>query len=284
MQSQRQAKFMLLIATIIWGLAPISVEVLLNYLTPLQTMTLRFGIAVLILSVFLPLWKGRETFSLLSSKTCIVLGWAGAFGHLAATTGQDMTTAGLATLLSTSFVFMVPFMAWKLEGTKLYGRTIVLAAIALMGICLISFNGDWANFSSLSILGILFLMLAAFLFGLYIAISGKFLNPANKGNNKVDLASFTYASLVHTFLPLLLLSMITSRSFSARPLKIMPFLLFLAIFPTLLAYMLYNKAVEKVGSVNTSFFLVIQVIVPFIFELLFAHHYYSSWVYSGIFV
>ncbi|MFX0116247.1 MAG: DMT family transporter [Candidatus Hodarchaeota archaeon] len=284
MQSQQKAKIILLLATLIWGLAPIAVELLLNYLTPLQTITFRFGIAVLILSVFLPLWKGRETFSLLTSKTCVLLGWATAFGHLAATTGQKMTTAGLATLISTSFVFIVPFLAWKLEGTKLYMRTIVLAAIALTGIFLISFNGNWANFSSLSILGILILILAAFLYGIYIVISGKFLHPSNRKKRKVDLACFTYANLVHTFLPLLIISMIMNRSFFSLPLKIMPFVLFLAIFPTIFAFILYHKAIVKVGSVNSSFYLVIQVIVPLIYELAFAHQYYSIWVYSGILV
>jgi drug/metabolite transporter (DMT)-like permease len=284
MQSQQKAKFILLIATFIWGLAPIAVEVLLNYLTPLQTIILRFGIAVLILSVFLPLWKGRETFSLLSSRTCILLGWATAFGHLAATTGQKMTTAGLATLISTSFVFIVPFLAWKLEGTQLYLRTVILAAIALTGIFLISFNGNWANFSSLSILGILILIIAAFLYGFYIVISGRFLQPSNRKKQKVDLACFTYASLVHTVLPLLVLSMIMNRSFFPLPLKIMPFVLFLAIFPTIFAYILYHKAITRVGSVNSSFYLVIQVIVPLVYELVFAHQYYSTWVYSGILV
>ncbi|MHA2233373.1 MAG: DMT family transporter [Candidatus Hodarchaeales archaeon] len=284
MHTHHKAQAILLIATVIWGLAPIAVELLLDHLTPLQTVTLRFGIGVLLLTLFLPLLKRGDTFSLLTSKTCIVLGWVEAFGLLAATTGQEMTTAGLATLLSTSFVFIVPFLAWKLEGTDLNLRTVVLASIALMGIFFISFNGDWSNFSGLSILGILILMLAAILFGLYIAISGKFLKNANNEENKLDLVSFTYASLVHTFLPLFVLSMITMRSTFSLPLKILPLLLFLGIFPTIIAFLLYHRAITRIGSVSTSFYLVIQVIIPFLYELAFSQQNYSPWVLAGIFV
>lgn len=284
MHSQHKAQAILLIATVIWGFAPIVVEVLLDHLTPLQTMTLRFGIAVLLLTLFLPLLKGRDTFSLLTSKTCILLGWVEAFGYLAATTGQKMTTVGLATLLSTSFVFIVPFLAWKLEGTELNLRTVVLASVALMGIFLISFNGEWSNFSGLSILGILILMLAALLFGVYIVISGKFLKRSNTEKKRLDVVNFTYASLVHTFLPLFVLSMITTRSVFSLPLKILPLLLFLGIFPTIVAFFLYHRAIARIGSVSTSFFLVIQVIIPFIYELAFSQQNYSPWVYCGIFV
>ncbi|MFQ5979694.1 MAG: DMT family transporter [Candidatus Heimdallarchaeota archaeon] len=284
MNSQHKAQAILLIATVIWGLAPVAVELLLDHLTPLQTITLRFGIGVLLLTLFLPLLKRGDTFPLLTSKTCILLGWVEAFGLLAATTGQKMTTAGLATLLSTSFVFIVPFLAWKLEGTDLNLRTVLLASIAIMGIFLISFNGDWSNFSGLSILGILILMLAALLFGLYIAISGKFLKNANREDTKLDLVSFTYASLVHTFLPLFLLSMITTSSTLSLPLKILPLLLFLGIFPTIVAFLLYHRAITRIGSVSTSFYLVIQVIIPFFYELAFSQQNYSPWVLVGIFV
>ncbi len=284
MQSQYKPQIVLANAAMIWGISAIFLEVILDYLTPLHTITMRFGIAVLILSIFLLLFKKQEGFSLLSSKTCILLGWLDAFGQLAATIGQDMTTAGLATLISSSFVFIVPFLAWKVEGSRPQSKMVLLASIALMGIFLISFNGNWANFSSSSILGILILICDALFFGMYAVVAGKFLNFSNIEFRKIDPMGFLYATLFHTFLPLFILSIITVRSSFSVSFKIIPLLLFLAIFPTLIAFSLYNWAIARIGAVRTSFYTLLQVIIPFMFEFVLLQQFYSGWVYGGIFV
>jgi len=57
MNSHHKTKFILLITSIIWGIAPVFLEVVLDYLNPLHIITMRFGIVVLVLSLFLPLFK-----------------------------------------------------------------------------------------------------------------------------------------------------------------------------------------------------------------------------------
>ena len=284
LSSQRTAQLVLLFSNIIWGITPIFVEVVLGYLTPLQTTTFRFGIAVLVLTFVLLLFKGREAFSMLSGKTVILLGWLDAWGYLAATIGQDMTTPGLATLLASFYIFIVPFIAWKIEGTRLNWRIVTIGFIGLIGIFLISFNGDWANFADSSILGILVLMFAAFMWGFYTVITGKFLDIANTDEKPIDLMSFTYASLFHTFLALLILSMLTGELSFSIPLEIIPYLVFLGIFPTIIALGLWNWAIARLGSISTSFFQLLQVIVPFILEFILLQQFYSGWIYAGIFL
>lgn len=292
LSSQRSAQIVLFISNIIWGITPIFVEVVLGYLTPLQTTTLRFGVAILVLSLVLLLVKGRDGFSMLSGKTVILLGWLDAWGYLAATIGQDMTTPGLATLLASFYIFIVPFLAWKIEGTRFNWRIVAIGLIGLIGIFLISFNGDWANFSDSSILGILILMFAAFMWGFYTVITGKFLNIANTEGKKIDLMSFTFASLFHTFLALFILSMITGElsiiatggAFLSLFLEIIPFLIFLGLFPTIIALGLWNWAIARLGSISTSFYQILQVIVPFILEFILFQQFYSGWIYAGIFL
>jgi len=282
MHTKNKAKFSLLNASIIWGISSIFLEVTLDYITPLHAVTMRFGIAVLILTFFL-LLKRKHRFPLVSSKTCIILGWLDAFGYLAATIGQNMTTAGLATLISTSYVFIVPFLAWKVDGTKPRRQMIVLALPASLGIFLISFNGDWTNFSGISILGILVLICAALFFAVYSVVSGKMLNITNTGDKKIDPLDFMHASLLHTFLPLFILSIITTKSsVFSFPLKIIPLLAFSAMFPTIIAFGLYNWAIARLGSVQTSFYSLFQVIVPFVCEFILFHQLYTGWVYGGI--
>ncbi|UCE13703.1 MAG: DMT family transporter [Candidatus Heimdallarchaeota archaeon] len=279
---ENKAQLVLLNANIIWGVTPIFLEIVLQYLTPLQTTTIRFGVAVLLLSILLFLFKGRNGFSLLSTRTVIVLGWLDAFGYLGATIGQDMTTPGLATLLSSFYVFMVPFIAWKLEGTKLNLRIILLGLMGLLGIFLISFNGDWANLTGSSISGILVLMFSALLWGFYTVISGKYLSIENPDGKKIDMMSFTFASLFHTSVALFILSVLIGGPSISLPLEILPYVVFLGIFPTIIALGLWNWAIARLGSISTSFFQLLQVIVPFILEFLLLQQFYTSWIYTGI--
>ncbi|MHA2296133.1 MAG: DMT family transporter [Candidatus Hodarchaeales archaeon] len=279
-----KAQTYLIVATIIWGIAPIFLETALDYLTPLRVMTLRFSIAVLILFFLVALTRGLNGFKLLSNKTCIFLGWLDAFGYLAATIGQEMTTAGLATMLATCYIVIVPFYAWKLEGSKPNAMTVILALVAVVGVFFIGFNGDWSNFYSLSIIGIFASIAATLVFGLFVAVSGKFLKESNENGKNIDPLAYLNATTFHIFLPLFLFSMLTERSPVYLPPRVIPELLFLAVFATIISFSLYNWAITRIGSVRTSFYLLLQVIIPFTWELVFWGQYYSYWVYGGIFL
>ncbi|MFW9904785.1 MAG: DMT family transporter [Candidatus Thorarchaeota archaeon] len=284
LSSHRSAQLVLILSNIIWGITPIFIEVALASLTPLQTTTLRFGIGVLALSFIILLMEGRKGFSMLSGRTVIILGWLDALGYLTATIGQDITTPGLASLLASFYIFIVPFLAWKIEGAVLSCRIAVIGIVGLVGIFLISFNGDWTNFSNSSIIGIIILIFAAFMWSFYAVITGRFLNIAKSESKEIDLMSFTYASLFHTFLALFILSMITSELSFSISLELVPYILFLGIFPTIIALGLWNWAMVRLGSISTSFLQLFQVIIPFILEFIFLHQFYSVWIYTGIFL
>ncbi|MFX0152514.1 MAG: DMT family transporter [Candidatus Hodarchaeota archaeon] len=280
--SQRNAQGVLLVSNIIWGITPIFLEIVLKYLTPLQTTTLRFGVGVLALTFFLLLFKRRNGFSMLSVKTVILLGWLDAFGYLTVTIGLDMTTPGLSTLLSSFYIFLVPFIAWKLEENKLNWRIGIISLLSLTGVFLINFNGDWRNFINSSNFGILYLMFSSVLWGFYTVLTGKFLDITKNEEKKVDLINFTYASLFHTFLALTMLSMITGELTFSLPPEIIPYIVFTGLFPTLIALGLWNWAIARLGSISTSFFQLLQVIIPFLLEIVFFHQFYSGWIYTGI--
>ncbi|MFX0183833.1 MAG: DMT family transporter [Candidatus Hodarchaeota archaeon] len=284
MKSNHKAQFLLLDATIIYGITPIILDEVLDYLSPLHAIAIRFGIAVLVFLLILPFFNWKTGTSFLSCKTCIFIGWLNAFGFLTATIGQKMTTVGLATLVSSSFIFIVPFIAWKLENNPLDFKKIVVTTVAFFGIFLIGFDGDWTNFSSISTIGIVFLLLAAIFWSFYIVISGKFLNKSKSNDQEVNMLSFIFAILFHTFLPLFFLSIFTPIPPISLPSIVILNLLFLGIFPTIIAFSLFCWAIARLGSVQTSFYLFLQVIVPFLIETLFIGQYYSEWTYCGIFI
>ncbi|MHA1993854.1 MAG: DMT family transporter [Candidatus Hodarchaeales archaeon] len=263
MQDINRAQFAMLSSTFLWGLAPIFVEMALQYCTPLFIMTMRFGL------IFL------------KNRTCILIGWLISCGYLLSTLGQDLTTAGLATLLSTSYIVMVPFMSWKLGKNKITKGIIALSCITLLGMFLITFNGDWENFSSITSIGTLFLVSAAFVWGLNIVLTDKFISDTKSETGRFDYLSFLYASIFHTFLPLFALSLLESLPKYSVFLKILPLVVLLGVFTTVLTFGLYQYALSKMGSVNTTFYLLLQILVPFSYEILIIKMSYSMWIVSG---
>ncbi|MFW9997430.1 MAG: DMT family transporter [Candidatus Odinarchaeota archaeon] len=281
-----KAQSALLTAVILWGAAPVALEIVLDHLSPLRAITLRYGLATIILSLSVFLFKGKDGFALFRSKTCILLGLIQAFGLFAWATGQDATTSGLATLLASLFPVIVPFITWKLEGNKPRVKTILLALVALMGVFLIAFDGDWSNFSNLStsVIGILISIAASFLFGLYIAVSSKYLNEGENGDGKIDSLDYLNATTFHVFLPLFLVSVVVGDVSFFLPREVINELLFLAIFTTIVTFGLYNWSVPKLGAVRSSFYMLLQVIIPIAFELIFWGQIYSYWIYGGMFI
>lgn len=237
---------------------------------------------MVILTVFMFLFHRQEGFSLLSSKTCVLIGFLNALAYPAATIGQKLTTAGLSTLLTSSFVVIVPFIAWKIEGKILTTKIICTALISLVGIFLISYNGDWTSQSSALNLGIIISLLAAILWAFYIVLSSKYLDITKTEDNHINPLNFIYAINFYTLLPLIIFSCFTSDLFGFIPRRIIPLLVFLGVLPQIIAFGLNSWAVARLGSVNTSFFLILQVLVPLLFEFIVVQQFYTIWIYFGV--
>ncbi len=280
MQEMTRAQLAMLISTLIWGFAPILVGVALDYFTPLFIMTMRFGAAGLVMSIFIPKIKRKEGLSYLKNPRCIFIGWLISLGYLTATIGQDLTTAGLATLISTSYIVMVPFMSWKLGKKKMSKEIIGLSIFALLGIFFITFNGNWNNLSNITSIGSFFLILAAFSWGLDIVLTDEFMIKM-KFRGEFDYLGFLYASIIHTFLPLFVLSFFETPPNPEIILKVMPIIIFLGVFATIITFGLQQYAVSKMGSINTAFYLLLQILVPFSYEILFLRMSYSVWIITG---
>ncbi|MHA2203221.1 MAG: DMT family transporter [Candidatus Hodarchaeales archaeon] len=281
---ERNAQIALLISSFLWGISPIVVEIILEVSTPLDIMTLRFGIAVLVSSLLLPIIKARNGLSLLKNRKIMVIGFLIAMGYLTSTMGQDLTTAGLATLLSTSYIIIVPFLSWRIESTSLSKGILTVATMASVGIFLISFNGEITNLSNTNGIGVVLLLIAASVWGLNIVLSSQLIAEIKFKNGQHDPLSFLYATLVYTFIPLFILSILTKPPSLSSLGYTLPFLIFLGIFSTIVTFGLHNWALSRLGSVKTTFYLLLQIIVPFGFELLFGVFTYSPWIIAGIFL
>jgi drug/metabolite transporter (DMT)-like permease len=281
---KKKAQLAMLISSLLWGVSPIVVEIILEVSTPLDIMTLRFGIAVIACSLLLPIIKARNNdgLSLLKNPKMMLIGFLIATGYLTSTIGQDLTTAGLATLLSTSYIIMVPFLSWRIESTSLSKRILTAATLASVGIFLISYNGDIVNVFNTNGIGIVLLLVAAFVWGLNIVLSSHLITEIKSEHGKHDPLSFLYATLVYTFIPLFVLSILTHPPSVSSLGYTLPYLVFLGVFTTIITFGLENWALSQLGSVQTTFYLLLQIVVPFTIELIFGMFVYSTWIITGI--
>ncbi|MFX1285498.1 MAG: DMT family transporter, partial [Promethearchaeota archaeon] len=279
---KKNAQVAMLLSSLLWGVSPIVVEILLEVSTPLDIMTLRFAVALIVSSLFLPIIKARNGLSLLKNRKMMLIGFLIATGYLTSTMGQDLTTAGLATLLSTSYIIMVPFLSWRIESTSLSKRILTVATLASVGIFLISYNGDIVNVSNTNGIGVVLLLVAAFVWGLNIVLSSHLITEIKSEQGQHDPLSFLYATLVYTFIPLFILSMLTQPPSLSSLGYTLPYLIFLGVFTTTITFGLENWALSQLGSVKTTFYLLLQIFVPFTIELIFGMFIYSTWIIAGI--
>ena len=132
----------LLFTAMIWGFAFVVVKESLDVVPECYMLAFRFTIASVALGLIFIKRMGRLNRSTLLHG--IVLG-AFLFGAYAFQTfGCRWTTAGKNAFLTTIYVMLVPFFHWLLDKRRPDKSCFFAAALALVGIGLLSLNGDFS--------------------------------------------------------------------------------------------------------------------------------------------
>lgn len=139
-KNQWIADGLLLAAAIIWGSAFAVVKNALDSVPPSMMIALRFGIAALISGVILRkhlrgLTRGQVLMGLL-------VGVLTGLAYIVQTIGLQDTTAGKNAFLTTIYVLLVPFGSAVLFHEKLGARRYVAAVLMLLGIGILSLDGE----------------------------------------------------------------------------------------------------------------------------------------------
>lgn len=130
---------LLLLAAMIWGSAFVVVKQTLDSIGPFYTLALRFSLSA-IGAVFL-FGRSLRGLSCKQIRGCL---WVGCLLFVAfafQTVGLAYTTPGKNAFLTTAYVLLVPFVCWKLHKQRLVLFQWIAAALALVGIALISVDG-----------------------------------------------------------------------------------------------------------------------------------------------
>jgi drug/metabolite transporter (DMT)-like permease len=192
----------------------------------------------------------------------LVFGAVGAGGFtLLGYWGVSYTTAINATLLNSSLpIFVVP-LSWLLLGLTVSARQLVGLVLSLAGVLTIVSSGSLQTFAQLRLNPGDFLLLAgSFLWAIY-TVTLRWRPP-------LRALSFLFTTIVAAAavsLPFYAWEMWSGRLMSATPVSIVT-IGYLALFPSIIAYICWNQAVAMVGPNVAGFF---NPVIP-VFGILFA--------------
>ena len=269
------------IAILGWGLSTTFIEFSLEFIAPFPFLFFRFGLATITLTPLVILFRASEFLELIRNKWTWVIGISESLGLILQYLGQERdVAAGLAALLSLSFIVIVPFISPFILNEKLAKNHLVAMSVAFIGVIFISSEGNMINLTGSSILGIILLLGAAIGYAFYI-ISTSRLTTIEKPN--VDTFTLFFSVLLIISLSSLFASL-TFSNLPSVPREGIQWIVLLTIFSTLIAFFAYFRALQEISANVASVLLPLQVLVPFVIDFFILGRIYSLWVLTGSFL
>jgi drug/metabolite transporter (DMT)-like permease len=178
--------------------------------------------------------------------------------------GVSYTTAVNATLLNSSLPLFVVPLSWLLLGLTVSGRQLVGLALSLAGVASIVSGGSLQTFARLTLNPGDFLILGgAFLWAVY-TVTLKWRPPLHA----LSFLFTTIASAAAVSLPFYIWEMSTGMTVTVTPAALAT-IAYLAIFPSIVAYICWNQAVAALGPNIVGFFNPVIPVFGIVFAVLF---------------
>jgi len=272
------AYFLLTITALFWSSNIVIARHLNNDMTPISLAFYRWFSASLILLPFAITHLRRDWQTIKANWTIIlVLSLLGVslFNTILYYSSQTTGATNIA-LIQTSMPIFVVIISFVLYTQKINGGMLSGILIGVGGATLVIFNGELQSFGAQKFsFGDISMLFAVFIYALYSVILHK--------APKVHSLSFLIISfIVGTLflLPFFLLDLnITQSPISIFDTDIILFILYLAIFPSIFAYLFWNYSVIILGAHSSGLFICfIPIFTPiiaslFLNETLYYYHY-----------
>lgn len=283
---QRTAYLFAMLAPALWGTPPVVARAVSADVPPVALSFARWSIALVVLLPFV--WKRlpRHAASLRRNwRTIVMLGTFMTAGSSFSVLSVYFTTATNAVLVNASQPALTAVVAWAVTAERLNPRQAAGIVLAFLGILAMISRADLAALLALDInIGDLIMLMAVVAWAFYAV----FLHH-NKQLPESDVLLFLIAlTATIILLPLALVEAAVGASFEPTT-QVGLAVVFLAVFPTVLAIFFWNIAVRALGPNRTAIFInLIPVFgaafaIIFLGERLFAYHLLGAGlVFSGI--
>ena len=244
---------LLSLAALFWGGNTIVGRWLRDYLSPVDINLIRWSLALMILLPFCwgPLWRERA----LMRRHWLLIVLLGVTGVAVFQTllylSLQTTSAINASLITSTCPIMITLGNGLLYREWLSAKATLGVLISLIGVVVLISHGQWANVANLQFYpGDLWMLLANLVWAIYsIGLRHK---PA-----QLSQASLLLSTAIVGLLVLLPWGLLETNSRDFQPLNTTVYLnlFYVVLFPSILAFICWNRGVALIGSGQAGIFL-----------------------------
>ncbi len=275
------AYLLLSIAVFFWGGNVIIARALHNSISAVALSSGRWWLATLIILPFA--WRHmQKDWQQIRSHWLIIsiLGLLGVslFNTLLYQAAHTTTSTNIA-LIQTTMPAMIIIMMALFLGEKQRPRAWLGVLVSISGAALVVSRGNWQVFREWSFAaGDLWMLLANFFYGLYSILLR---NKPPIHNLSLLGASFIAGSLL--LVPLFIRDM-SEHTLPDLTFELSASLLYVAVFPSIISYLFWNRGVELAGASLAGFFICLIPVFTAILAALFLHEQLYWYHIAGLFL
>jgi drug/metabolite transporter (DMT)-like permease len=255
----RRYELILVVAGIIWGTSFAAGKIGVENMDPVLFSALRYAFGAL--AIFIALVAMRQfDFSVFRFKGLWIIALFNAIAMLFQNVGMTMTSATNTVLLVDINVVFIAILAVFVLKERLNQWMVIGLIIGIVGVVVISTNGDLSAIISGSFEGNMLVFGAGILWAFYVVLLTRELNGTKL------LASATGAVIIETALFLIPIMLFLTKDFSLGYTGTMA-ALYAGIFCTALAFVLYSIGLKQLGATMSSVILLVEIVFGILFAI-----------------
>ncbi len=258
-----------------WGLSTIFIEQGLRIIGPYTFLFLRFFISFIVVTPFM---KNKKDIiiKMINNKWVWMIGVSEAIGLTLQYMGQEkLVPPGLSSLLSLIFLIIVPFLSFIVLKETIHLKHFIAIIIGIIGVIAITSDQNFSG-KNLSTIGVIFLLLSAFSYAVYIVTTSRYSTVENK---ELDIFALFYIVLLIISIVSFSFGLFFEHLFVPMNNELFMWLILLIIFSTIIAFIAYFEALKEISANSASILLLFQMTIPFTIEFILGTRYnFKVWV------
>ncbi len=286
LHSRTLAYISLIFAAILWGTTYPIIKIGFQeiHLTPMTYLFMRFVFALLTLSPVLAIRSIRkEAFHLLTSYEVMLLGIMNGAGYILQFIGQVHVSASFSSIMLNTYVLSTPLFNHFFFKKPVERRKKAASAAGFIGAAVIAVGNIMQSHAlTLTLYGILMVLGAGIVYGLYIVYSEKIMAVNFRGKTPHPVSLF-FASSVSSLLIIFITGLFLRDLPGLSPFPLIALLpvLYLGVLCTNVAFILYLIAIKELGAVSSAVYLLINIVIGVILSVIVLHETLAVTMYIG---
>ncbi len=245
---------LMIMASFFWAGAFIAGKYSVGTFSPGMLTFLRFGIASVIIMVVLRVRSPKDWILQKDQlMPVLILGLVGMIGyHILFFEALKYTTASNASMVAAMNPILTAFIASRLTGESFSVKKILLILVAFSGVVLTLTNWDLGVITRHEMnVGDLIMLVAVSCWAVYSVLVKKFMT----GFTPLKLTAYTFLSCTVMMMPFILFNPRNYSDLASAPPAAIAAVLYMAIFPTVIGYLIQQMSIRNVGASRTNIYI-----------------------------